>query len=127
MADIKDHLANERTFLAWVRTSLGIMAFGFVVEKFSLFLKQIAYLLGVSPLADKITPPHLQGYSSTLGIVLVACGAILCLFSFIQYRKIREQIEKNDYKSLMGLDLLLTGLVVATGIFLVFYLIVGIK
>ena len=33
-----DHLANERTFLAWIRTSIGIMAFGFVVVKFSLFL-----------------------------------------------------------------------------------------
>jgi len=30
------HLANERTFLAWIRTSIGIMAFGFVVEKFGL-------------------------------------------------------------------------------------------
>ena len=33
-----DHLANERTYLAWVRTGVGIMAFGFVVVKFSLFL-----------------------------------------------------------------------------------------
>lgn len=35
-----DHMANERTFLAWIRTSIGIMAFGFVVEKFVLFIKQ---------------------------------------------------------------------------------------
>ena len=34
------HMANERTFLAWIRTSIGIMAFGFVVEKFALFMKQ---------------------------------------------------------------------------------------
>jgi putative membrane protein len=40
-----DHLANERTFLAWVRTSIGIMAFGFVVVKFSLFTKQILFIL----------------------------------------------------------------------------------
>ena len=32
------HMANERTFLAWIRTSIGIMAFGFVVEKFALFM-----------------------------------------------------------------------------------------
>ena len=35
-----NHLANERTFLAWIRTSVGLMAFGFVVVKFSLFVKQ---------------------------------------------------------------------------------------
>jgi uncharacterized membrane protein YidH (DUF202 family) len=40
----RDHMANERTFLAWIRTSLGIMAFGFVVEKFSFFLKQVTLL-----------------------------------------------------------------------------------
>lgn len=40
------HMANERTFLAWIRTSVAIMAFGFVVEKFSLFVKQMAYYLG---------------------------------------------------------------------------------
>lgn len=34
----RDHLANERTLLAWVRTSIGIMAFGFVVFEFSLFI-----------------------------------------------------------------------------------------
>ena len=39
---ISDHLANERTFLAWIRTSVGLMGFGFVVVKFSIFLKQIS-------------------------------------------------------------------------------------
>jgi putative membrane protein len=40
------HMANERTFLAWIRTSIGIMAFGFVVEKFALFIKQMSLILG---------------------------------------------------------------------------------
>jgi uncharacterized membrane protein YidH (DUF202 family) len=44
--DRRVHMANERTFLAWIRTSIGIMAFGFVVEKFSLFIKQVSYFLG---------------------------------------------------------------------------------
>ena len=36
-SNCREHLANERTFLAWVRTSIAIIAFGFVIEKFSLF------------------------------------------------------------------------------------------
>ena len=36
------HMANERTFLSWIRTSIGIMAFGFVVEKFGIFIKQFS-------------------------------------------------------------------------------------
>jgi len=37
--DAREHLANERTLLAWMRTSIAIMAFGFVVVKFSLFIR----------------------------------------------------------------------------------------
>jgi putative membrane protein len=37
-----DHAANERTFLAWVRTAIAVMAFGFIVEKFDLFLEVAA-------------------------------------------------------------------------------------
>ena len=61
-----DHLANERTFLAWVRTSIGIMAFGFVVVKFSLFVKQISLILGKEQIV------HTKGYSGMIGIALVA-------------------------------------------------------
>ena len=54
------HMANERTFLAWIRTSIGIMAFGFVVEKFALFLKQISYLMG-----KEVAPPPLDIHQSS--------------------------------------------------------------
>jgi uncharacterized membrane protein YidH (DUF202 family) len=121
IADIKDHLSNERTYLAWVRTSIGIMAFGFVVEKFSLFLKQIAYLLG----ATSTTPStNLQGYSSLFGVALVAFGAIICLLAFINYRKVKKQIENDNYKPSFLLDWLLTLAILIMGIFLVIYLVV---
>jgi putative membrane protein len=38
MSNFSDHAANERTFLAWLRTGIAIIAFGFVVEKFNIFL-----------------------------------------------------------------------------------------
>lgn len=122
-SNIRDHLANERTFLAWIRTSLGIMAFGFVVEKFSLFLKQLAYFVGGSHLADRgITPPSLQGYSSIFGILLVAFGTLMSLFAFIKFNKIEKQIKENTYRTSSILDLLLTVSVLLIGIFLVIYL-----
>jgi putative membrane protein len=72
-----DHLANERTFLAWMRTSIGIMAFGFVVVKFSLFVKRIALLFGKTDL----NPPATHGLSAIVGIVLVLVGTITLIFS----------------------------------------------
>ena len=44
-----DHAANERTYLAWVRTAITVMAFGFLVEKFDVFLQVTALSLGGRP------------------------------------------------------------------------------
>ena len=40
--DYADHAANERTFLAWLRTGMAVVAFGFVIEKFNLFVLTLA-------------------------------------------------------------------------------------
>ncbi len=82
-----DHLANERTFLAWIRTSIGIMGFGFVVVKFSLFVRQITAVLG-----NKNVIPS-AGYSPTIGIVLVGLGAFITLFSYTRYINTKNQLE----------------------------------
>src|SRR5476649_2299809 len=90
--NIRDHLANERTFLAWIRTSIGIMAFGFVVEKFSIFVKHITAFLTKAQISEL---PHTtpQGYTSTFGLFLVTLGTLICLLAFIRYKKIEKQIE----------------------------------
>jgi putative membrane protein len=126
LATLGDHMANERTFLAWIRTSIGIMAFGFVVEKFSLFLKQIAIFLGKSNLAPSL--PRLisstaQGYSAIFGIILVALGALICLLAFFKYKKVETQINTNSYKPTSMLDVMLTLIVFCIGLFLTIYLI----
>jgi putative membrane protein len=118
-----DHLANERTFLAWIRTSIGLMAFGFVVEKFALFMKQITYFFGKegSPESAILTSQH-QGYSSIFGVLLVALGALIGLFSFIKYKENERQIEEDTYQPSSILAILLTISVVVVGIFLAAYL-----
>lgn len=89
---IGDLLANERTFLAWVRTSIGIMGFGFVVVKFSLFIRQISIALN----ADTGLPPN-SGYSQAIGLFLVALGGLIIGFAYFRYRKSRKQLEHGDY------------------------------
>jgi len=74
------HMANERTFLAWIRTSIGIMAFGFVVEKFTLFMKQMSVILGKS--TKEYALPPTPGYSAIVGILLVGLGTLLVLLEF---------------------------------------------
>jgi putative membrane protein len=115
-----DHLANERTFLAWMRTSIGIMAFGFVVVKFALFVKQLSMILGKE---DNI---HSQGYSGIIGIILVAIGAVTSIFSYIRYRVTGNELMEGNYKHSPLLITILTASIFSVSIFLLVYLIKGI-
>jgi putative membrane protein len=115
-----DHLANERTFLAWIRTSIGIMAFGFVVVKFSLFVKQLTLLLGKQPVIQQ------KGYSAIMGIVLVAVGAITSLLAYLRYKKTKKQINKNIYQSSSLLISLLIAFIFLISVLLITYLIMSI-
>jgi uncharacterized membrane protein YidH (DUF202 family) len=115
------HMANERTFLAWIRTSIGIMAFGFVVEKFALFIKQMSLILGNANIENALPPSH--GYSAIVGIFLVGLGTLMGLLAFVRYKKVERQIDKDTYQPSSMLDILLTISVLAVGIFLVVYLI----
>ena len=111
------HMANERTFLAWIRTSIGIMAFGVVVEKFAIFVKQVSYFLG-----KEVAVPS-RGYSSIFGIFLVGLGALMGVLAFIRYKKVERQIDEDTYQPSILLDILLTISMLTIGIFLVIYLI----
>jgi uncharacterized membrane protein YidH (DUF202 family) len=85
-----DHMANERTFLAWIRTSVAVMAFGFVVEKFALFIKQLSSFLEKPGLPQSHMIPSLHGYSSVVGILLVGLGALMGALAFIRYKKLNS-------------------------------------
>jgi uncharacterized membrane protein YidH (DUF202 family) len=122
LGNLQVHMANERTFLAWIRTSIGIMAFGFVVEKFALFLDKISYFLG----KDHIPEVHVHsslGYSSIFGIMLVAMGALMGALSFVRYKKVEREIDDDTYQPSLLLDILVTMGMLAIGIFLVLYMI----
>jgi uncharacterized membrane protein YidH (DUF202 family) len=120
------HMANERTFLAWIRTSIGIMAFGFVVEKFALFVKQISFFLekagypNQAHLPAHLTPP---GWSSIFGILLVGFGALMGVLAFFRYKETEREIDEDTYYPSLLLDILLTLSISAMGIFLIIYLI----
>ncbi len=116
----RDHLANERTFLAWLRTSIGIMAFGFVVVKFSLFVKQLSMLLGKQLIIQQ------KGYSSVIGIILVIVGTACSLLAYLRYKKTERQINNNSYKSSSLLISLLVGFIFIISVALIVYLIMSV-
>lgn len=111
-----DHLANERTFLAWIRTSIALMGFGFVVVKFSLFVRQLSFAL-----EGKTVAPG-KGYSPVIGISLVVIGAVVTLLAFVRYRHIERQLTTGAYFPSFRLSLLVTLAIVFISLVLLVYL-----
>jgi putative membrane protein len=66
-ATLSDYLAAERTLLAWIRTGLAMMGFGFVVARFGLFLQQLEVVRNAQP-------AHSYGLSLWFGTALIAAG-----------------------------------------------------
>lgn len=79
-----DHAANERTFLAWVRTGIAVIAFGFVIEKFNLFLLTIASALG-----SDVHRAQLSVLSGRIGrydgLVLIFGGIALVVLATLRF------------------------------------------
>ena len=79
--------AAERTLLAWQRTAIALMGFGFVVERFGLFLRMVAN----QPLS-----PSERGFSLWLGVVLLLIGGAVAVFSALQYRAVVRGLGERE-------------------------------
>lgn len=111
-----DHLANERTFLAWIRTSIALIGFGFVIVKFALFVQQISLVMGGKAL------PAGKGHSGTVGVIMVIFGAIIAFLSYLRYRNIEKQLNNSQYFPSPLLSVLVTVSIIIASILLVIYL-----
>ena len=88
MNDPRIYFAAERTLLAWIRTSLGLMGMGFVVARFALFIRMMVQEGASAP------PP--RGLSVALGIGLVLLGAITVLVAAVQHGRYLKSLGPNE-------------------------------
>lgn len=117
---LREHLANERTFLAWIRTSIALMGLGFVIVKFALFLKEVALML------VDLNITISEGFSAIVSTGMVALGVLLAFFAFFQYKKVETQINRQTYKSSSFISIVLTLFIAVGGLLLVVHLLTGI-
>ncbi len=111
---VSDHLANERTFLAWIRTAISVIAFGFVVERFGLLLRQ----LGLKGNLVGGTIP----YSKLLGIIITLLGIVLLVIALINFVQIRRSIDDENYHPGLAFAIILTAVAALIGVLLAVYL-----
>jgi putative membrane protein len=88
-AALSDYLAAERTLLAWVRTGLALMGFGFVVARFGLFLQQVQII-------EHAPVPHSYGLSQWFGTALIAAGVIVDLFSGWRHVHLVRRLDRGE-------------------------------
>ena len=114
-----DHAANERTFLAWVRTAIAIMAFGFLVQKFDLFLKIASASLTAQILSER---SHIVG--DIAGLLLIVLGGAMMVLAAIRFRKTALDIDAREILRGPGtlLDITLATLLFLLGAILFVYL-----
>jgi putative membrane protein len=114
----RDHAANERTFLAWVRTAITVMAFGFLVERFDLFLEIAARTAGTR------APVGGQFLASVAGLVLIALGGATMVLAIVRFRKTSLAIDSAEPRPGTGeqMDVALAMLLFVLGAVLFVYL-----
>ena len=87
-----EHLAAERTFLAWIRTSIAVISLGFVVSKFGVWLRELSDRL--NPGADV----HRSSASLPMGVALMAFGGVLALLALWHYHVVNVSIEQGQVR-----------------------------
>jgi putative membrane protein len=114
-----DHAANERTFLAWVRTAIAVMAFGFVIEKFDLFLQALAPQMALKQIA-----PHGQKFANAAGLAFIALGVAMIAIAGMRFVWTTKAIETDETVASPGerFDLALAALIGLLGAALFLYM-----
>jgi putative membrane protein len=92
MSDPRVFFAAERTLLAWIRTGLTIMGFGFVVARFGLFLD----LLDAQRMPSTAAVAPASHFSSGIGMALILLGAVSMIFAAIQHRRFVLSLPVGD-------------------------------
>ena len=113
-----NHSANERTYLAWIRTSIAIMAFGFLIEKFEIYISYVG-----KAIEDE---KHFQSSLSAelIGLSLFLVGILIIIIATVRFFIYKEAIESDDVipYGVKKINIFLSALIILMALFIFFYM-----
>ena len=119
----QQYLANQRTFLSWVRTSIALIGLGFAIERFSLFVQQ--FLLIADPdAAGNVASATADEYSALVGIGMIVVGTGIVVYALKNYLDSNKTIASGKYTPKNTLVYTASAAIVGLGIIMIIFLVV---
>jgi putative membrane protein len=109
---ITDHLANKRTFLAWVRTGIALMGFGFVISKFEIFI----HILNRSSYNN-------IGNSLIAGEIMIILGIVTIGYGLYEFLSNEKDIENNNVNSRKFESIVFSAIIIGMAILLLVFIV----
>jgi putative membrane protein len=118
----QQYLANQRTFLSWVRTSIALIGLGFAIERFSLFLQQFPLIAGTDVTANTSSATA-YNYSALVGIGMIIVGTGLIVYALKNYLDTNKTIASGRYMPKNAIVYTASATIIALGIIMIIFLI----
>jgi putative membrane protein len=118
----QQYLANQRTFLSWVRTSIALIGLGFAIERFSIFLQQFR-LIADPDAAANVASSTVDEYSALVGIGMIVVGTGLVVYALKNYLESNKTIASGKYVPKNAIVYTASVAIIGLGIIMIIFLV----
>jgi putative membrane protein len=120
---LQQYLANQRTFLSWVRTSIALIGLGFAIERFSIFLQQFRLIADPDTAGNAAASATAHQYSALVGIGTIVVGTGLVIYALKNYLDSNKTIASGRYMPKNTIVYTASATIMGLGIIMIIFLI----